>query len=229
MNDISAYPRNELIELIKSNNTQEILKKAGVLHGHFCPGLAIGVMASVLAMNRIHADSDGLEDLVAITETNNCFSDGVQFVTGCTFGNNALIFKDEGKVAFTLARRNGKGIRVISRPEGREEIKKVCPEFSEVYKEVVGNRNHDKVLLEKYKQLGVKRAFGVLQINPDKMFYTREVNVKIPEYAPSHESYICDACGESTMSTRTIIKNTKTLCFRCAEHKINILTGHGIV
>ncbi|MCL4502615.1 MAG: FmdE family protein [Deltaproteobacteria bacterium] len=41
--------------------------------------------------------------MVAIVECNNCFTDGIQAVTGCTFGNNALIFQDLGKTAVTVA------------------------------------------------------------------------------------------------------------------------------
>ena len=226
---MKSSPRLEIVQNIKTGNKENLLIKAAQLHGHYCPGLAMGVMASVYAMNYINAFSDGLEDILAITETNNCFSDGVQFVTGCSFGNNALIFKDLGKTAFTLTKRDGNGIRLVSKAESQEEIRKVCPEFSEVYQQLVANKDHSDEIKARYKKLGVKRAFGTLNIDINKLFDIQNVNVEIPEYAPSHESFNCDVCGESTMSTRTFKKNNKIICLTCSGEKINTLTGHGII
>jgi formylmethanofuran dehydrogenase subunit E len=68
-----------------------LLKKSGELHGHFCNYLSYGIIAGVYALKKLGVSHTGMEELIAITETNNCFSDGIQMVTGCTFGNNALI------------------------------------------------------------------------------------------------------------------------------------------
>ena len=62
----------------------------GALHGHFCPFLAIGVKAAARAVKELGISSTGMEEVVAIVETNNCFSDGVQFVTGCSLGTTLL-------------------------------------------------------------------------------------------------------------------------------------------
>ena len=63
-----------------------------------------------------------MEKVTCIIECNNCFSDGVQITTGCTFGNNALIYRDLGKNAFTLIRRGGRALRVTVRNEAMERI-----------------------------------------------------------------------------------------------------------
>jgi formylmethanofuran dehydrogenase subunit E len=47
--------------------------KAGQFHGHYCPGLALGVLAGTYAMAQMSEMSDGMEKLLAIVETNNCF------------------------------------------------------------------------------------------------------------------------------------------------------------
>ena len=67
-----------------------------------------------------------MEEVVAIVECNNCFTDGIQVVTGCTFGNNALIYKDLGKTAVTVARRlDGAGVRLVVHTDFRARA--VCP------------------------------------------------------------------------------------------------------
>lgn len=225
---IETNPRTEIEKLIAGNKTKELLIKASQLHGHFCPGLAMGVLAATHAMQFLKASSDGMEDLIAITETNNCFSDGIQFVTGCSFGNNALVFKDFGKTAFSLVKRSGDGIRLIAKESAREEIRKKYPEFSNAYNEVVKNSNRSHQALENYKKAGISRAFATLEIPIDLLFEIMPVKTEVPDYAPSHESIICSTCGEQVMATRIIKKEDKNYCLPCSNSTYNILQRDGI-
>ena len=51
----------------------------------------------------------GDEELLAFVENDACGADGVQVMTGCTFGKGNFIFENFGKHAFTLiARKRGK-------------------------------------------------------------------------------------------------------------------------
>ena len=111
--DISN-PRQEIEKAIAVGDLPKLLKMSGMLHGHFCPFSAIGVKAAARAMKELSVRSTGMEEVIAIVETNNCFSDGVQFVTSCSFGNNALIYRDYGKTAFTLA-SNSRGLKGLAK------------------------------------------------------------------------------------------------------------------
>ena len=91
--------------MIRSRDLEGLLRHAETIHGHRCPCLALGVKAGQYAMTYLDQENTGMEEIVAIVECNNCFTDGIQVVTGCTFGNNALIYKDLGKTAVTVARR----------------------------------------------------------------------------------------------------------------------------
>ena len=221
-------PRRVVLSNIWAGKTDRLMLDAAQMHGHFCPGLAMGVMMAARAMQLVRGQSDGMEDLLAIVETNNCVSDGIQFVTGCTFGNNALIFKDYGKVAFTLTKRDGMGIRISSLPDAKTYMKQAHPLFSDSFTKVVGEQDHSDEAIAQYKKLGVQKAFATLTLDFDKLFKVEEVHVEIPPYAPSHESIICEQCGEPVMATRIIQKNDKRLCIPCAGKKGNILTGDGI-
>ncbi len=221
-------PRIDIRNEIYSGRTDSLMIKAVQMHSHYCPGLALGIMAATHAMNKMEAESNGMEDLLAITETNNCFSDGVQFVTGCTFGNNALIFKDLGKTAFTLTKRDGKGIRVSSKPESRQVIREAFPDFKNLYKKVVEEQNHDPKLVTAYRKSALDRAFGTLTLEFDKLFDVKNVNVEVPEYAKIHDSAICNICKESIMITRTKKKNSKYVCYDCGDYPYNMLDGNGL-
>lgn len=87
--------RDEITRMIETDDLPGLLRKTGELHGHHCVGSALGVIAAHKAMKELGIkETTGMEHVLAIVETNNCFSDGVQVVTGCTFGNNALIYRD---------------------------------------------------------------------------------------------------------------------------------------
>ncbi|MBN2165402.1 MAG: SAM-dependent methyltransferase [Marinilabiliaceae bacterium] len=225
---LKAEPRIEIINLIANNNTEQLLLKAGQLHGHFCPGLAMGVKAATFAMNKLKAKSDGMEDLLAITETNNCFADGVQFVTGCSFGNNSLIFKDLGKTAFTLTFRNGKGIRICSKHESQQIIKEQFPDFNKYYQQVVVEQNHCPEIVNTFKKVSLQRAFETLNIDFDSLFTVQYVESEIPSYAKILESVICSKCGESVMKSRTNTINNNFICYSCSGSNTYILNGNGI-
>ena len=89
----------------------ELIKQTTEFHGHWCPGLAIGIRAAEWALRDIGKSGD--EEIVAVVETDMCGVDAIQFLTGCTFGKGNLIYKDYGKNAFTFYRRgDGKAIRL---------------------------------------------------------------------------------------------------------------------
>ena len=100
-----ASARAAVETMIRSKDLEGLLRHAETMHGHRCPYLALGVKAGQYAMDYLDQENTGMEEMVAIVECNNCFTDGIQVVTGCTFGNNALIYKDLGKTAVTVARR----------------------------------------------------------------------------------------------------------------------------
>lgn len=222
-------PRKDIMALILAGDTEALLMKAGQLHGHYCPGLAMGIMAATHAMNVLKVDdSDGLEDLLAITETNNCMSDGIQFVTGCTFGNNALIFRDIGKTAFSLVRRDGRGVRIGSRPDARAHMKQAKGSFSDEYVKVVKKRDHSEETIGQFKNSGVEAAFNTLGLDFDRIFRVEEIKTQVPEYAPSHEDIYCNKCGEAVMASRIVQLEKGDFCIDCAKTPYYQLSGHGI-
>src|SRR4030066_311273 len=84
--------------------SKELIEKTITFHGHSCPGLAIGIRAAELALQKLgHPEQS---DLVAVVETDMCGVDAIQFLTGCTFGKGNLIHKDYGKMAFNFYDRN---------------------------------------------------------------------------------------------------------------------------
>lgn len=104
---------------------KELYEKAGELHGHYCPGLAIGVRAAAEALDILSPEKKG-KNLYCIAESCACYLDGIQVVFGTTVGNKRLEVRDSDEAAFNFYdRESGKSVRLVTAamPEGmsREE------------------------------------------------------------------------------------------------------------
>lgn len=74
----------------------ELFEAAGNLHGHLCPGLAIGVRAAAEAGGLLHGE------LRCAIESRACWADGFQSVLGATVGNGMLCLRETGKPVFNF-------------------------------------------------------------------------------------------------------------------------------
>ncbi len=227
---MSLNPREEIQRKIEEGDLTWLLRKVGELHGHFCPFVALGVKASVIAVKRLKAFTEGIdEDILAIVETNNCFSDGVQMTTGCTFGNNALIFKDVGKTAMTLAFRSGKGIRVSVKPDYPQKMAAAIPGAQEMFDRFILRRETGTPEeMKHFKDVWEALSFKQLEVPNEEQFNVEEVSVTLPERAPIHPSAICSQCGEAVMETRARVRNGKIVCLACSGDAYYVLEGSGI-
>ncbi len=221
--------RNEVQRLIEVGNLAGLLNKAGELHGHLCNYLTYGVIAGYIAVHELGVKSTGMEEVIATVETNNCFSDGVQMVTGCSFGNNALIYRDLGKTAVTVAKRDGTAIRIALDPDFEDSREEEYSEAYELWNKIVARR--EKVTSE--EQGRMMRLFAEMSINElskpaDEMFRIKHMKITVPEYAPIFASVRCSICGEKVMETRARLKEGKAVCMGCAGGEHYVLDGRGI-
>ncbi len=167
---------------IDPKKIKEIIK----FHGHKCPGLAIGIRASEIALRDIgHHSKD--EEVVAVVETDMCGVDAIQFLTGCTFGKGNLIFKDHGKMAFSFFNRETeKKIRVRISPEVQIQRDDM-------------NKRYDEIMNYDLK----------------KLFVIESPKSIIPKKARLLDSFVCNSCGEKTMETRGRLFSGEKLCIPC--------------
>lgn len=215
--------------MIREGDLERLLKKAGELHGHFCPYVALGIRAGYIAMRELGARSRGMERVVAIVETNSCFSDGIQVVTGCTFGNNALIYRDLGKTAVTVASRDGTAVRVALRPEFSDDFASRHPEAEALFEKIVVHREEvSEEEEERMMRLWREASFQQLSPPEDEIFNVERREVEIPPFAPIFASVRCFVCGENVMETRARVKDGKPICMECASAEHYLLDGAGI-
>jgi len=224
---MNEKPREEIEKLIRKDDLEALLRKAAELHGHFCSYLAYGVKAGYIAVKELGIENTGMEEAIAIVETNNCFSDGVQIITGCTFGNNGLIYRDIGKTAVTVAKRDGTAIRIVLDPIYERSIEEEYSEANELWEKIVVKREEaTEKKHERMMRLFAEMAFKELKKPAEKMFRITRMKIKTPEYAPIFNSVICPVCGEKTY--KPVMQDGKLVCMDCGGADYYLLDGRGI-
>ena len=223
----SQSPRHEIEQAVAAGNLPKLLEMTGVLHGHFCPFVAIGVKAALRAVKELGVSSTGMEEVVAIIETNNCFSDGIQLVTGCSFGNNALVYRDYGKTAFTLAKRNGEAVRVSVKADSRF-LEEREPEAIELFQKVVVKHQGTEDDKRRLKELWGQASFKMLDVPDDELFTVNRMTTQVPAYSRIFANVKCSSCGEVIMEPRARIKDGKPVCIPCSGQEYCQLAGDGI-
>lgn len=221
--------RIEIEKMIESNDLAGLLHKTALIHGHHCVGSAIGVIAAHHAMKAMDiVQNTGMEHIIAVVKTNSCFSDGVQVVTGCSFGNNSLVYRDIGKTAFSLVKRSGEGVRVCVRPDLGELLEDKNPEAQRLYLQTVNQRKATPEEEDRMMELNRRHCFEVLNVPAERIFRVEHVNVEIPSYSRILARQVCAKCGEKVMETKAAKRGDVYYCFSCGEGSYGQLDWAGI-
>ena len=192
--------------------SQEQIDKAIAFHGHWCPGLALGLRAAEWALTHMGSAQD--EDIVTITETDMCAVDAIQALVGCTFGKGNLIYRDYGKVAFSFYRRkDGVSARLIKRTDFTNE------DTDAVRRELLRRFRAGETLTEAEKKLHAQMrqedSTRIMSLPLEKVFHIGEVAAPLPPRARLMKTLICTSCGEGVMESRTRNLNGKIYCIPC--------------
>ncbi len=165
--------------------SQEQIEGTRAFHGHWCPGLALGLRVAEWGLLEFGSAND--EDIVCVTETDMCAVDAIQFLMSCTFGKGNLLHRDWGKAAFTFyCRDSEKAVRIKVRDDfwqqepGREE-----------------------------------RIQAIMDAPLETLLIKEEAAYSLPSRAHRLESLPCEECGEKTMESRTRRFKGRVLCIPC--------------
>lgn len=198
---------------------KEFLKAAQHLHGHKCPALPLGLRAGAAAMNALAVPRAKEKELLAVLELGDdhclhCFADGVQMITGCTFGKGNIRKVPYGKFGVTLTdRRTGRAVRVVPRAEVQVAMKKT--EFFQKYrtKGVPPSRVPDDVVEPLVQH--------VMSAPQDQLLTVGEpFRVDVPSNGESFATRPCDSCGEMVVEKYLQVVGEHRVCIPCREKAI---------
>jgi len=205
----------EQLEVIKESGIREdlieALSRAAYFHGHICPGLAMGVLASMAFLGKNKPSED--EEIVAVVESKACGIDAVQVLTGCTFGKGNLVFLDHGKSVFTFYRRSeNKGMRYA--------LKNIMPILEkdgagELFAKVRSGNASDEEKIS-FQKLWTARTITLLKMDID-IFRISDAIDDIPEKAQIYETLTCSSCKENLGAYWAVWVGDEALCIPCSK------------
>lgn len=158
-------------------------------HGHECIGLAVGCKACEAAVRKMNIKFPANGNIICVAENNGSGVDAIQVITGCTFGQGTLLFRDVGKIAYSFYDLDtGNSIRLSAKrfPEGMDK------EESIIYI--------------------LKSPVGYIFDIKKPMFYVQKKDKKIA-------TVVCERCKESTFENKIRFDNGEKVCLDCLKWK----------
>jgi len=187
------------------------------LHGHKCPAMPMGLRMGAAAMNALGVERAQDGQLFALVETGeghllSCLTDGVQAITGCTYGKGNIRKLRYGKWGLTLIdTKSGKAVRVVLRPEAIQSSK-------------------ETVFLKEYRAKGIPASQipsevadplvqRVLNAPQEQLMSVGDV-VDYPLAEGKHSLFgdlLCESCGELVVAQYARVLDGRKMCIPCAE------------
>lgn len=176
-----------------------LLSKSKQSHTHLCPRQILGVRIGLAGMNATgFVDPPVKKKLLAISETDGCFVDGLSAATGCTVGHRTLRVEDYGKVAATFVNvQTGHAVRVAPAGNVRDRAFAYAPGERRPY----------------FAQL---RAYRVMPEEELLIFQQVRLNVSVGRMISRAGWRVnCSMCGEEIINEREILRDGLILCLAC--------------
>jgi formylmethanofuran dehydrogenase subunit E len=199
-------------------DAKEFLKAGQQLHGHKCPAMPLGLRAGAAAMNALAVARAKDKELSVVLELGDdhcahCFADGVQMITGCTFGKGNIRKVAYGKFGVTLTERaTGRSVRVVPRAEAQLASRRT-PFFQEYrIKGVPASRVPDEVVEPLIEQVLNAPQERILSVGP-------EFKIDSEQKPETFDTQVCPACGELVIERYLRADGARMTCIPCLARR----------
>ena len=198
--DAGRGERNWMETVEVNPKLTEMLAQTSARHKHLCPRQVLGVRMGLYAAELFPIELPQRDKrLLAIVETDGCFTDGVSVATGCWMGHRTMRLADYGKVAVTFVdTHDGRAIRLSPMPDARLRAAATAPDAASRW----------QAQLEAYQVLQNEEMIRLqaVQLNLDLDAIVGKPGVRVN----------CSACGEEILNQREMVKDEQTICRSCA-------------
>ena len=179
---------------------QEALEVASARHRHLCPRQVLGARCAIAAAAILELEVPRTDKrLLVIVETDGCFVDGVEAVTGGSVGGRTLRVEDYGKIAATFIDvKTERALRVAPQIDVRARASDYAPEQTRRY----------FAMLHGYQRMPDAELLSFQWVNLSKSV------AAIVSRAGARAK--CDECGEEIINEREVVRAGATLCRTCA-------------
>ncbi|MCY3903241.1 MAG: FmdE family protein [Caldilineaceae bacterium] len=195
---MATLPESEELEIAPT--LQKALELASARHKHLCPRQVLGARAAIAGAKALNLDVPRADKrLLVIVETDGCFVDGVEAVTGVSVGRRTLRVEDYGKMAATFVDvKTEQALRVAPQLDVREKAHRYAPEQARRY----------FAMLHGYQRMPDEE---LLTIQPVRL--AQPVAAIVSRAAARAK---CGMCGEEIINEREVETNGRALCRACS-------------
>ena len=190
----------EIFPILGTTRLDELLTASAAHHRRICPRQVIGVRMGLLVGQILEiALPQPDKRLLAISETDGCFVDGISAATGCYVGRRTLRIEDYGKTAATFIDTVAeRAIRIAPHSKIRDLAWEYAPSVRNKWEaQLIGYQYIPDDLLLDWQH--VKLAVPVQQI-----------------VGQAGKRVMCEICGEEIINQREVIREGMVLCKSCA-------------
>ena len=195
---------------------KEVLTKALEFHGHRCWASVAGVRVGLAALRELRVKRSGGTQLYGIVEIGEdhggmCFGDGVQYVTGCTFGKGNIRKEPIGKVAFTLIEKDSnQAVRIAFKATLQKQIA-----TSAFMQKRAAGYPADEIPEEEQMEV-VEMVWNAPE---EDVLAIGKVFDYAGKWVPEVMGFrTCEACGELTALAYLRVVGTRHVCISCSGY-----------
>jgi len=183
------------------SDLQSLLELCAQRHSHLCPRQVLGVRIGLAGMRALAIKPPiKRKRLLAIVETDGCFSDGVEVATGCSVGHRTLRVEDYGKVAAVFVdKKTEQAVRIAPHLHVRQRASA----------HVAGETRHYFAQLQAYQTM-----------SDDELLMMQEVRLSTPIktiVSRAGRRVNCSSCGEEIINEREQIIDGRPHCITCVH------------
>jgi formylmethanofuran dehydrogenase subunit E len=188
------------LETLAIPTLDDLLHVSAEQHHKLCPRQVLGVRTGLLAGRLLEMPLPRPDKrLLAISETDGCFVDGISAATGCYVGRRTLRIEDYGKTAVTFVDTlTEQAIRIAPQRNVRELAWEYAPSARTKWEAQLTGYHHipDELLL------GWQRV---------------TVTVPVKQIVSRPGSRVsCEICGDEIINQREVIREGTIMCKSCA-------------
>lgn len=187
-------------------------------HGHLCPELAVGYRAGLIAQNELGLNRDNARHFFILAENMSSAIDALQYMTGCTVGNQRFYAYDLGKHVYYFGRFHGG-------PEPREALRVALrvaltnplidlSHTNDIEKKITTGLALPGEVGEYHRAID-KAVSEILNTPEESLFTKSKVSLRPPQVIAGRDYTKCSCCGEVVAVRKAILGENGLLCQVC--------------
>ena len=191
---------SDTLNQVAPQKLRDALAVASARHKHLCPRQVLGARCAIAAAAILELEVPRTDKrLIVIVETDGCFVDGVEAVTGVSVGGRTLRVEDYGKIAATFVDvKTERALRVAPQIDVRTRARVYAPEQTRRY---------------------FAMLHGYQRMPDDELLSFEWVKLSKPVAAivsRASARAICQRCCEEIINEREVVRDGRALCRTCA-------------